>query len=207
LGWGRRNLDDPFVRAPALDQPHHGRRHGIEPGEGDPLGRQQFRIVRPLRESRLVDGVERRAAAFELATPRVERLGFRRSGCRQTLERNQIVVQASPAAGSESRCIRRIEEIAGRAAARDNVVPENPCLRGSQNTRSRGSMRARRTCFEMLLAQPRTPGQDMRRAPGAQTLLLRVTRVAEPDGVRQPPARRQDGDVAFEERVEVHPTS
>jgi hypothetical protein len=38
-------------------------------------------------------------------------------------------------------------------------------------------------------------------------LLLSVSCVAEPDGVRQPPARRQNGDFLFEESVEMHPTS
>jgi hypothetical protein len=37
-------------------------------------------------------------------------------------------------------------------------------------------------------------------------LLLRVTRIAEPDGVRQPPTGRQDSDVAFEKSVEMHST-
>jgi hypothetical protein len=37
--------------------------------------------------------------------------------------------------------------------------------------------------------------------------LLSMSRVTEPNGVRQPTAGRQDGDVVFEESVEMHSTS
>jgi hypothetical protein len=128
------------LRTPALDQPRHRRRHRVETGKGELLCRQQLRIVRPLRQSRLVYGIERSAAALELAAPPVERLRFRRIEGLQPLEGNQVVVQPAPAAGGKPGCIRRVEEIASRAAARDDVVPENSRLRGSQNPRARGSM-------------------------------------------------------------------
>jgi hypothetical protein len=140
LGWRCFHVRDPLLCTPALDQPRHRRRHRVETGKGELLCRHQLRIVCPLRKSRLVDGIERSAAAFELATPRVERLRFRRIEGWQPLEGNKVVVQPAPAAGGKPCGIRRIEEIACRAAASDDVVPEDSRLRGSQNSRSRGSM-------------------------------------------------------------------
>ena len=99
------------------------------------------RLVRPVRESRFVDRIERGAAPLELTAPRVQRLRLGRVERLQAVERDQIVMQPAPAAGGKPCCIRRIEKIARRAAARDDVIPENSRLRRRQNARARSRRR------------------------------------------------------------------
>ncbi len=204
---GRHDVHDPLLRTPAFEQPRHRGRHCIEAGTRDAFRRHRFRLVGPESEARFVERVERDAATLELTAPRIQCLRLGRIECLQAVERDQIVMQAPPASCGKPCGIRGIEKIARGSAAGDDVIPENSRLRRRQDTRARSRRRPRCASVHVQLTQPRAPRQDVRCAPCAQALLLRVTRIAEPDGVREPPAGRQNGDVSFEESVEMHSTS
>ena len=191
-----RNFPHQTRLCPALCKPGELGRQHVEARESDRFARSEPCSPGPVPEQRLVDGVERLAAVCELRAPVEQRLRLRRLVCAQVFQRDQVFVQASPAARGQTSGRGGIQQILSLGTCSDDAFPQYARLRRRKDTPLRGCVRSR-TMIEMLLSQPRCPGQGARGRPNREPSRLRITRERQAQRMREAAAGGEDGDAVF----------